>query len=587
MQIGTTDGQKAAPAIGSSKTNVTGFLDSHPKVHSEVPSERSGRTSPTMMSQTIRAVGYQHQALPISSYDGQEPGISNLLEKLYLDNNRDSQNDFGPRVREGPVRRRNPVRHSFASREEMNRRLDATLIAHLNSHSDCITGLAVSPDHMFFVSSSDDQTVKVWDTARLERNVTSKPRHTYGQHHAPVKCVCIIESSHCFASAAADGSLHVVRVHTNQTATLPKYGKLQIIREHRVEGSGEYTTSMMHYNTDSSSNLVYVTNRSKIVILDLRSMQILQTMQNPAHHGSVTCLCVDKKRTWILVGTATGILTLWDKRFGLRLKSWHVGIASSGRSVRVHQCTLHPTKGRGKWVIVTVECSRTAESDTTNLIEVWDIERSVLVETFSVRSSANQDTPPEPHEVTGVDADNTPAAAIAALVRSRQSESKFPTPVPSPSPTIRAIAVGVDFGGPSGHRTDIIEQDSDGHGRRGGFVLCGSEDRKIRLWDLTRAERSMVLSGVTSDQERPTYSRLVNGTSSTYLETWPVSPHGSHSNRAPQRISLITHNQNHLLRSHQDVVTSLVCIDSPFRGGIVSGDRSGVLKVWRVEAVDQ
>ncbi len=192
----------------------------------------------------------------LSCVDGQEPGINQLLENLYLDNNRELENDFGPRVHEGPVRRRNPIRQSFTSRDG-TRRMESTLIAHLTSHSEAVTGLAVSPDHLFFVSSSDDQTVKVWDTARLERNVTSKPRHTYGQHHARVKCVCILEGVHCFASAADDGSLHVVRVHITQSGALPKYSKLQVIREHRVRNVGEYITCMAHYNTGISPSSWY------------------------------------------------------------------------------------------------------------------------------------------------------------------------------------------------------------------------------------------------------------------------------------------------------------------------------------------
>ena len=181
--------------------------------------------------------------------DGQEPGISNLLEHLYLDNNRELQQDFGPRVHEGPIRRRNVARHTFSSRDGMTKRTETSLLATLCSHSEAITGLAVSPDHMFFVTSSDDKTVQVWDTARLERNVTSKPRHIYGQHHAKVKCVCILEGVHCFASAADDGSLHVVRVHTTQGGALPKYNKLQVIREHRMDNVGEYITCMSHFNT--------------------------------------------------------------------------------------------------------------------------------------------------------------------------------------------------------------------------------------------------------------------------------------------------------------------------------------------------
>lgn len=69
------------------------------------------------------------------------------------------------------------------------------------------------------------------------------------------------------------------------------------------------------------------------------------------------------------------------------------------------------------------------------------------------------------------------------------------------------------------------------------------------------------------------------------LETW-VSTANSNHNRPPQRLSLINHNQQNLLKGHADTITALACIDSPFRGGIVSGDRAGVIKVWRVEGVD-
>lgn len=181
--------------------------------------------------------------------DGQDPGISHLLENLYLDNNRELQHDFGPKVHEGPVRRRGAGRHSFAPRDGSSRRAEVSLIANLTSHSEAITALAVSPDHMFFISASDDKTVKIWDSARLERNVTSMPRHTYGQHHARVKCLCMLEATHCFASAADDGSVHIVRVHVTQGGSLPKYGKLQVIREYRVNNPGEYVTSMVHYNS--------------------------------------------------------------------------------------------------------------------------------------------------------------------------------------------------------------------------------------------------------------------------------------------------------------------------------------------------
>ncbi len=174
-----------------------------------------------------------------------------MLEHVYQDNFREGANDFGPKITPGPSRRRYPVRSSYRGGGGVaaTRKLEATLIANLSAHGGSVNGIVVSMDHVFFISCSDDRTVRVWDTARLERNVTSKPRHTYAQHHARVTCVCMVEASHCFVSAADDGSIHVVRVHVSDSGSLPKYGKLQIIREHHLEQAGEFVTAMQHFNT--------------------------------------------------------------------------------------------------------------------------------------------------------------------------------------------------------------------------------------------------------------------------------------------------------------------------------------------------
>ncbi|GBE83599.1 hypothetical protein SCP_0506540 [Sparassis crispa] len=614
LQIGSTDSQKAAPAIGSSKANATGLLEAHSKLRPDDSDEHSGRSSPVSPAGTIRVHERPRVAslAPISTYDGQEPGISNLLEHLYLDNNRELQSDFGPRVHEGPVRRRNAPRRSFISRDGSSSRPESTLIAHLGSHSDAVTGLAVSPDHMFFVSASDDKTVKVWDTARLERNVTSKPRHTYGQHHARVKCVCMLEGVHCFASAADDGSLHVVRVHASQSGTLPKYSKLQVVREHRIQHPGEYITTMVHYNTDASSNLVYATTHSTISILDLRTMRLLQNMENPRHYGPITCLCLDRKRSWIVCGTSTGVLSLWDIRFGILIKSWKASVASGGKSARIYQCAVHPARGKGRWIIVALELPKTIpEHDPHTLLEVWDIEKISLVESFVTRAVSNPSQELEaPQEWAVTDAETSPAAAIAALVRSRQengssleSTARRPrsnTQVATrddlslhPSPDIRSILVGAEFGGHTVlHRSTMADQGDNKAPSRAtsgrGFLLTGSEDRKLRYWDLGRVEKSAMLTGIETEGDKPTYStaRTSSGSVTAYVETSAASPDCGHNNRPPQRMSLINHNQQNLLKGHQDTITALASIDSPFRGGVVSADRAGVIKVWRLEGLD-
>lgn len=85
----------------------------------------------------------------------------------------------------------------------------------------------------------------------------------------------MLEGVHCWASAAVDGSLHVVRVvvtfgnmgvgagggtagtsgsgsGAGGSNVLPKYHKLQVVREHRCDNPGEWITCMVHYNTGES-----------------------------------------------------------------------------------------------------------------------------------------------------------------------------------------------------------------------------------------------------------------------------------------------------------------------------------------------
>ncbi|KAG9029158.1 Serine/threonine-protein kinase [Tulasnella sp. JGI-2019a] len=646
---------RTAPAVvGSVHANISGVLEA-PKLHSAVDEiTASGRTSPMSMAGTIRVPSRKiasraDSTPPGMTYDGQEPGITTVLDAIYDHNFRDPTTDFGPRIHQGPVRRRTPVRSSFPTRDYMSKKSDTTLIAHLSSHSGQVNGIAVAPDHAFFVTCSDDRTVKIWDTARLERNVTSKPRHSYTQHHAPVICVCMLEASHCFASAANDGSLHVVRVQLTQSSSMPKYKQLQVVREHRVEHGGEYITCMTHYNTETTSNLVYGTTHANVVILDLRTMRIIHAMNDARHHGPITSLCIDRKRAWLVTGSLRGVLTLWDLRFGLRLKSWNVTAAegaSAGDTVRIHQCLVHPTKGRGRWIIVAVETQTTSDSISTYtpgvvLAEVWDIERGVMVETFVTQQPLEHDGTPSTElkskDSLGEGLDNrpvaagiskTPAEAIAALVKARSQAQSGPSSarsVEDQSPHlaeadleaedrrrarevgVRAMVAGSDFGGltasgvrlaradgPDGYyagaSTEGIEASSS---RTGGFLLTGSEDRKIRLWDLGKVDRSMVISGLELDHERPAF-RTIQPTNDTEQSATPSpTPSSIHTesysnqvsrlDRPSLRTSLIGHHQQQLLKSHQDCITALACIDVPFRCGIVSGDRTGVVKVFRVE----
>ena len=272
-------------------------------------------------------------------------------------------------------------------------------------------------------------------------------------------------------------------------------------------------------------------------------MRILQTMENPRQYGPIITLCIDRRKAWLVVGTITGVLTLWDLRFGLLIKSWKAGVIAPARSLRIHKCIVHPTKGRGRWVMVAVEARPPTQSSASPmdargviLIEVWDIETTTLVETFETREALSgypTITPGDAPQsevaaaIIGQEAEKNPATAIAALVRARTAVSEngnsaamYPDSSESTrqstawtQPDVCAMVGGADFAGLAGvPRGEFGRLDDAGDGETGatrtggGFVITGSEDRKIRLWDLSRTERSVVLSGGESEGERATFT---------------------------------------------------------------------------------
>ena len=169
--------------------------------------------------------------------------------------------------------------------------------------------------------------------------------------------------------------------------------------------------------------------------------------------------------------------------------------------------------------MVAVETARqTADLRALSaVVEVWDVENGVLVEAFVTRTAPAQGAEmPEPQAVPGVDAEASPAAAMAALVRSIEqhstgNERRGPKSgdefIPPPAPDVRAMVVGSDFGGYSGlHRLELGDMaDASSRSAARGFMITASEDKKIRLWDFAKLERTSILSGLEEEHERPAY----------------------------------------------------------------------------------
>lgn len=195
-------------------------------------------------------LAYSSQHLNPLYTDGSDPGIRSLIETVYLDTFRDPLPELGPRVgsrRPQGARAISTSRPSPSPTAGGSSSPDPTLICHLNEHQGSITSILVSPDNAFFVTAGqEDGLVKVWDTSRLERNTTSKPRLVHKLGTRPTS-MCMLEGTHCLAVAGEDGSVVVLRVHVQQGSSGSlKFKEMEVVRFWQCDGKGEVAVALSH-----------------------------------------------------------------------------------------------------------------------------------------------------------------------------------------------------------------------------------------------------------------------------------------------------------------------------------------------------
>ncbi|KAI0165502.1 hypothetical protein GGR57DRAFT_447705 [Xylariaceae sp. FL1272] len=544
------DSGRSIAETGTTETNAFGqvegpFSPSSP-AHIALPSNNPRESD---------QVGAKSRAA--HTYEGNDPSILKMLGNMYVDNYPHDIAEFGPLI--PPVIRRK-VGKTAGQLNEDAWKPTGRLVATFSEHHGAINRVVPSPDHQFFITAGDDACVKVWDSSRLERNVTHRSRQTH--KHAPgtkIVALCFVENTHTFVSCDDDGLVNLVKVDTAVSNGATKYIRLRLLREYQLP-KNEYAVWCEHFKQDLSSVLILATNRSRILAMDLRTMTLLYVLENPVHHGTPTCFCVDRKRNWLLLGTSHGVLDLWDLRFKMRLKGWGM----PGKST-IHRLSLHPIKGRGKWVCV---------SGGTGLgeVTVWDLEKTQCREIY--RSGGAKDVPKE-YKAWDVDEDK-PEGMLGHFATSIEAATS------TSDRGVRAMAVGA---GAMEEQRDV----------RYGYILTGGSDKKLRFWDMIRAENSCVFSGQQTDDYRPVFAnvptpsipgltlnveRLVKPSAGVDAKNGKTGKAGANNREKPPRHSVISNEQAQLLRSHLDSILDVAVLELPYTM-TVSVDRSGVIFVFQ------
>ena len=582
------ENSKADAATGTTSANAFGTLKA-PQLREVSPTRAS-----VCKEKDDEAAGARYRAM--HSYDGSDPSVLKLLDALYQEQYPSDVAEFGPLVTPLP-RRQQRIKRNTGESTDLPWRPEGGLVALFGEHTAAINRIVIAPDHAFLVSGSDDGTIRVWDTARLERNIAYRSRQTY-KHAAgaKIKSICFIENTHCVVSGATDGSVNIIRVDYSQGVGASRYGRLRLLKTYQLQ-KDEYAMWLEHFKLETYSVLLVATNMSRVVALDLRTMRVMYTLANPVQHGAPTCFCIDRKRAWLLLGTTHGILSLWDLRFRVRVKAW--GLPGG---MPIHRLSVYPFKGRGRWVCVAGGCIQ-------GEVTVWDIEKSQCREVYRVGggvgggggggvggAAGHKDrvkAPEKQYEAWKVDDEKQEG------VLSRFATSLEPNGPGGVDRGIRTFVTGMDT-------LEGVRES------RYGFLLTAGSDRKIRFWDMTRIESSSVVSGLDFEEPQPTYTlSQPTQTLIVHVERSPQSAaaaaattggpsnrpssaagkqspqpseaHVSSSAKAsvrPPRSTVISIQQQQLLSAHLDSITDVALLEAPY-GMIVSGNRSGVIYVFR------
>ena len=634
---------KADAATSTTSTNAFGKLDATNARPWQGPSPLSlaagrPRSKSPLSLETFKSPPRYKAS---HTYTGNDPTVLRLLNNVFMENFPVDILDFGPPVL--PVDPRQSIkRASDPANASLNQvhhsepwHPSGRLVVLFSEHTAPVTSISIAPDHAFFLTASDDSTVKLWDAIRLEKNVTPRSRYTY--KHAPgskVKSLCFVEETHTFVSGSDDGCIHVVKIdHQSTGGESLRYGKPQVMQEFPISAihsedfidmppseesapAIEYATHLEHIRTESSMSTVFIlTSRSRLIALDLKTMRTHYTLQNPARLGIPISFCLDRKNNWILIGTSHGILSLWDLRFRILLRTWGI---SGGTPIQ--KIALHPNKGRGRWVVI-------AGGASAGEITVWDIEKVVCREVYR--------TSPPGYRPGSKDMKLAPAKAyepwfpdeVAPEVMLTRFATKASKPdgqldpleapfsgqtSPYPSSTT-SLFVGTDTVYAPSSSDSPGSKVSDGAGAVSGtkttYFLSGGSDCKTRYWDVTNPSASSVMSGqdvMTDERDKPRYDISHFGGSMLVVTEWipstSVSPAGATSpakgkarpdeadgaarrerererNKLP-RNELIPLQQQRLLRSHMDGITDCAVLKRPY-GMVVSTDRLGCVYVFQ------
>ncbi|KAI4380720.1 hypothetical protein MLD38_006881 [Melastoma candidum] len=424
------------------------------------------------------------------------------------------------------------------------------LVAHLQEHRSAVNDVAVSTDHSFFVSASDDHTVKVWDSRKLEKDISFRSRLTYHLEDRRALCAAIFRNTAQVVVGACDGTIHVFSVDyisRGLGSVVEKYSGIADVKKKETK-KGAILSLLNHCPDNNSGQMVmYSSQNGGIHLWDVRNSENAWSLENKAEEGYVSSIVAGSCGNWFVSGSSRGVLTLWDLRFLIPVNSWQYSSVCPIETMCLFVPPVNASPSIAARHLVYVAAG-------ANEISLWNVENSSC---HQVMRAASLDGDAESSDVPW--ALMKPSSKVNSRIDLRRNvDPKYRVEeLNEPPPRLPGSRALLPL--------------------PGGDLLTGGTDLKIRRWDHVSPDRTYCMCG-------PTIKGIANDEFYEARSLFGVQV-VQETRRRPLTTkltakSILAAAAADSAGCHRDSILSLASVKLNQRL-LISSSRDGAIKVWK------
>uniref|UniRef100_A0A803NU41 non-specific serine/threonine protein kinase n=1 Tax=Cannabis sativa TaxID=3483 RepID=A0A803NU41_CANSA len=175
------------------------------------------------------------------------------------------------------------------------------------------------------ISDSGWRPRGVWDSRKLEKDISFRSRLTYHLEGSRALCATMLRGSAQVVVGACDGMIHIFSVDYITRGlgnVVEKYSGIADIKKKDIKEGA--ILSLLNHSTDNtaSQTVMYSTQNCGIHLWDTRTSSNSWTLNSVPENGYVSSLVTGPCGNWFVSGSSRGELTLWDLRFLIPVNSW-------------------------------------------------------------------------------------------------------------------------------------------------------------------------------------------------------------------------------------------------------------------------